>query len=112
MSYSVYLVLLNKGETLTTEDAVAKLGVVTSTEQENKDQVLSVGSDVNEDGIGGVGFDRRDVNDVQLIYDLYNRQYDSFETVNMRKFLKADVNGDCALNSQDAVKLAGEVIAG
>ena len=103
MSYSVYLVLLNKGETLTTE---------TSTEQENKDQVLSVGSDVNEDGIGGVGFDRRDVNDVQLIYDLYNRQYDSFETVNMRKFLKADVNGDCALNSQDAVKLAGEVIAG
>ena len=112
MSYSVYLVLLNKGETLTTEDAVAKLGVVTSTEQENKDQVLSVGSDVNEDGIGGVGIDRRDVNDVQLIYDLYNRQYDSFETVNMRKFLKADVNGDCALNSQDAVKLAGEVIAG
>lgn len=112
MSYSVYLVLLNKGETLTKEDAVAKLGIVTSTEQENKDQVLSVGSDVNEDGIGGVGFDRRDVNDVQLIYDLYNRQYDSFETVNMRKFLKADVNGDCALNSQDAVKLAGEVSAG
>ena len=112
MSYSVYLVILNKGETLTKEDAVAKLGVVTSTEQENKDQVLSVGSDVNEDGIGGVGIDRRDVNDVQLIYDLYNRQYDSFETVNMRKFLKADVNGDCALNSQDAVKLAGEVSAG
>lgn len=112
MSYSVYLVLLNKGETLTKEDAVAKLGVVTSTEQENKDQVLSVGADVNEDGIGGVGIDRRDVNDVQLIYDLYNRQYDSFETVNMRKFLKADVNGDCALNSQDAVKLAGEVSAG
>lgn len=107
MSYSVYLVLLNKDETLTKEGAVAKLGVVTSTEQENKDQVLSVGSDVNEDE-----YNRRDVNDVQLIYDLYNRQYDSFETVNMRKFLKADVNGDCALNSQDAVKLAGEVIAG
>ena len=107
MSYSVYLVLLNKGETLTKEDAVAKLGIVTSTEQENKDQTLKVGSDVNEDE-----YNRRDVNDVQLIYDLYNRRYDSFETVNMRKFLKADVNGDCALNSQDAVKLAGEVIAG
>lgn len=112
MSYSVYLVLLNKGETLTTEDAVAKLGVVTSTEQENKDQVLSVGSDVNEDGIGGVGIDRRDVNDVQLIYDLYNGLYDSFETVSMRKFLKADVNGDCSLDSKDAVRLAGQVIAG
>ena len=96
MSYSVYLVILNKDETLTKEDAVAKLGIVTSTEQENKDQTLKVGSDVN---------------DVQLIYDLYNRQYDSFETVNMRKFLKADVNGDCALNSQDAVKLAGELLA-
>lgn len=111
MSYSVYLVILNKDETLTKEDAVAKLGIVTSTEQENKDQTLKVGSDVNEDGIGGVGINRRDVNDVQLIYDLYNRQYDSFETVNMRKFLKADVNGDCALNSQDAVKLAGELLA-
>ena len=106
MSYSVYLVLLNKGETLTKEDAVAKLGIVTSTEQENKDQTLKVGSDVNEDE-----YNRRDVNDVQLIHDLYNRRYDSFETVNMRKFLKADVNGDCALNSQDAVKLAGELLA-
>lgn len=112
MSYSVYLVLLNKGETLTTEDAVAKLGVETRTEQENKDQALAVGDDVNEDGIGGVGINRRDVNDVQLIYDLYNGAYDSFETVNMRKFLKADVNGDCTLNSQDAVTLAGQVIAG
>lgn len=106
MSYSVYLVILNKDETLTKEDAVAKLGIVTSTEQENKDQTLKVGSDVNEDE-----YNRRDVNDVQLIYDLYNRRYDSFETVNMRKFLKADVNGDCALNSQDAVKLAGELLA-
>ena len=105
MSYSVYLVILNKDETLTKEDAVAKLGVVPSTEQENKDQKLEVGADVNEDE-----YNRRDVNDVQLIYDLYNRQYDSFETVNMRKFLKADVNGDCALNSQDAVKLASELI--
>lgn len=67
MSYSVYLVILNKDETLTKEDAVAKLGIVTSTEQENKDQTLKVGSDVNEDE-----YNRRDVNDVQLIYDLYN----------------------------------------
>ena len=109
-SSSVYLVMVDKGETLTKEDAMAKLGIVTSTEQENKDQVLSVGSDVNEDGIGGVGIDRRDVNDVQLIYDLYNGLYDSFETVSMRKFLKADVNYDGVLDSQDAVKLAGELI--
>lgn len=112
MSYSVYLVILNKDETLTKEDAMTKLGVETRTEQENKDQALAVGDDVNEDGIGGVGINRRDVNDVQLIYDLYNGAYDSFETVNMRKFLKADVNGDCALDSQDAVRLAGQVIAG
>lgn len=108
-SSSVYLVMVDKGEKLTKEDAMAKLGIVTSTEQENLDQLLKVGSDVNEDGIGGVGINRRDVNDVQLIYDLYNRRYDSFETVNMRKFLKADVNGDGVLDSQDAVKLAGEL---
>lgn len=110
-SSSVYLVMVDKGGTLTKEDAMAKLSIVTSTEQENKDQTLKVGSDVNEDGIGGVGINRRDVNDVQLIYDLYNRQYDSFETVSMRKFLKADVNYDGVLDSQDAVKLAGELLA-
>ena len=108
-SSSVYLVMVDKGETLTKEDAMAKLSIVTSTEQENKDQTLKVGSDVNEDGIGGVGINRRDVNDVQLIYDLYNRRYDSFETVSIRKFLKADVNYDGVLDSQDAVKLAGEL---
>lgn len=108
-SSSVYLVMVDKGETLTKEDAMAKLSIVTSTEQENKDQTLKVGSDVNEDGIGGVGINRRDVNDVQLIYDLYNGLYDSFETVSMRKFLKADVNCDGVLDSQDAVKLAGEL---
>ena len=108
-SSSVYLVMVDKGETLTKEDAMAKLGIVTSTKQENLDQLLEVGSDVNEDGIGGVGINRRDVNDVQLIYDLYNGLYDSFETVSMRKFLKADVNYDGVLDSQDAVKLAGEL---
>lgn len=104
-SSSVYLVMVDKGETLTKEDAMAKLSIVTSTEQENKDQTLKVGSDVNEDE-----YNRRDVNDVQLIYDLYNGLYDSFETVSMRKFLKADVNYDGVLDSQDAVKLAGELI--
>ena len=110
-SSSVYLVMVDKGETLTKEDAMAKLGIVTSTKQENLDQLLEVGSDVNEDGIGGVGINRRDVNDVQLIYDLYNGLYDSFERVSMRKFLKADVNYDGVLDSQDAVKLAGELLA-
>ena len=110
-SSSVYLVMVDKGETLTKEDAMTKLGIVTSTKQENLDQLLEVGSDVNEDGIGGVGINRRDVNDVQLIYDLYNGLYDSFETVSMRKFLKADVNYDGVLDSQDAVKLAGELLA-
>lgn len=110
-SSSVYLVMVDKGETLTKEDAMAKLDIVTSTEQENLDQLLKVGSDVNEDGIGGVGINRRDVNDVQLIYDLYNGLYDSFEPVSMRKFLKADVNCDGVLDAQDAVKLAGELLA-
>lgn len=103
-SSSVYLVMVDKGGTLTKEDAMAKLSIVTSTEQENKDQTLKVGSDVNEDE-----YNRRDVNDVQLIYDLYNGLHDSFETVSMRKFLKADVNCDGVLDSQDAVKLAGEL---
>lgn len=96
-----WLVIVDKGQTLTQEEAAAKVAISAA------DNVVTItlGFDVNMTG-------KVDVNDAQLVYDMYNGAYDGFETVNMRKFLQADVNGDCTLNSQDAIALAGQGIAG
>lgn len=94
-----WLVIVDKGQTLTQEEAAAKVAISAA------DNVVTItpSFDVNMTG-------KVDVNDAQLVYDMYNGLYDSFETVSMRKFLKADVNYDGVLDSQDAVKLAGELI--
>lgn len=107
-----YLIMVNKGETLDRNAVVAKLKFV---EKLNNDQVKSIdmsgavagsmASDVNASGT-------TDVNDLQLIYDLYNGVYDSFDQASMKKFLLADRTKDRTLNSQDAVSLASQVIAG
>lgn len=52
--------------------------------------------DVNETGVV-------DINDAQLTYDIYSGKYTDFEKVSVRKFLRADVNFDKAVNSTDAV---------
>ena len=52
--------------------------------------------DVNETGVV-------DINDAQLTYDIYSGKYTDFEKVSVRKFLRADVNLDKAVNSTDAV---------
>ena len=46
-----------------------------------------------------------DINDVQLVYDMYNAKYDSFATVAMEKFLSADMNGSKNLTVDDAVAI-------
>lgn len=105
-----YLIIVNQNETLDRNAVVAKLKFV---EKLNNDQVKSIdmsgavagsmASDVNASGT-------TDVNDLQLIYDLYNGVYDSFDQASMKKFLLADRTKDRTLDSQDAVKLAGELI--
>lgn len=58
--------------------------------------------------INGTG--RTDVNDAQLVYDMYKAKHADFNTVNMRSFLLADVNADrkIALNDVVAVLRAVE----
>ena len=48
---------------------------------------------------------KTDVNDAQLTYDMYKARYDGFETVSMEKFLRADVNGSRAVDTQDAAAI-------
>ena len=59
----------------------------------------SVGYDVDRNG-------RVDWDDTQLVYDLYNAKYDTFDAVNMLKFLSADVNGDGKLDVRDVAQIA------
>ena len=99
--YSTYswLVIVEKGQTLTKEDVLQLIKL------EDGAAAGSVGidTDVNQSG-------KADVNDAQLVYDIYNRVYnDGYETVSMEKFLRADQNADGVLDSQDAVTLAGKL---
>lgn len=47
-----------------------------------------------------------DINDAQLVYNIYNAKYDSFDVVEMKMFLSADINGDKKVNALDASAIA------
>ena len=86
-----WLVIVDKGEAFTVATAEANITQASATAEEVKQSY-----DVNETGIV-------DINDAQLTYDIYSGKYTDFEKVSVRKFLRADVNLDTAVNSTDAV---------
>lgn len=99
--YSTYswLVIVEKGQTLTKADVLQLIKLEDGAAAGSVD----IDTDVNQSG-------KADVNDAQLVYDIYNRVYnDGYETVSMEKFLRADQNADGILDSQDAVTLAGKL---
>lgn len=86
-----WLVIVDKNETFTVATAEANIAQASATAEEVKQSY-----DVNETGLV-------DINDAQLTYDIYSGKYTDFEKVSVRKFLRADVNLDKAVNSTDAV---------
>ena len=86
-----WLVIVDKSETFTVATAEANIKQASATAEEVKQSY-----DVNETGVV-------DINDAQLTYDIYSGKYTDFEKVSVRKFLRADVNLDKAVNSTDAV---------
>lgn len=86
-----WLVIVDKNETFDQATAEAKITQASATAEEVKQSY-----DVNETGVV-------DINDAQLTYDIYSGKYTDFEKVSVRKFLRADVNLDKAVNSTDAV---------
>lgn len=86
-----WLVIVDKNETFTVATAEANIIKASATSEEVKQSY-----DVNETGVV-------DINDAQLTYDIYSGKYTDFEKVSVRKFLRADVNIDKAVNSTDAV---------
>ena len=51
-----------------------------------------------------------DINDAQLVWNMYNAEYSDFTTVNVRKFLEADMTADGTLDTSDAVAVTDIVI--
>ena len=50
-----------------------------------------------------------DINDAQLVYDMYKGAYSDFTAVTVEKFLRADVNGSKTINVQDASAIVNEI---
>lgn len=92
-----WLVILEKDQTLTKEDAAVKVAVSAA------DNVVAIakGYDVNMTGVV-------DINDAQLVYDIYNGTYGDFGKVSMEKFLRADVNASKNVDSADAVAIVSQ----
>lgn len=86
-----WLVIVDKNEAFTVATAEANINQASATAEEVKQSY-----DVNETGVV-------DINDAQLTYDIYSGKYTDFEKVSVRKFLRADVTIDKAVNSTDAV---------
>lgn len=51
-----------------------------------------------------------DINDAQLVWNMYNAKYSDFTAVNIRKFLEADMNGDKTLDTKDATAIVTDYI--
>ena len=57
--------------------------------------------------VNGTG--KVDVNDAQLVYNIYNTEYASFDALSRAKFLAADVNGDHTVTVLDAAAVVNTV---
>lgn len=92
-----WLVIVDKGQTLTQEEAAAKVAISAA------DNVVTItlGFDVNRTG-------KVDVNDAQLVYDMYNGTYRDFNQVSVEKFLRADVNATKVVDHTDAVAIVNQ----
>lgn len=86
-----WLVIVAKGQEFTADTAKANIAEASATAEE-----MTPSCDVNETKTV-------DINDAQLVYDIYSGKYGDFEKVTVKKFLCADVNSDKIVNSTDAV---------
>ena len=92
-----WLVIVDKGQTLTQEEAAAKVAISAA------DNVVTItpSFDVNRTG-------KVDVNDAQLVYDMYNGAYSDFTQVSVEKFLRADVNATKTVDHTDGVAIVNQ----
>lgn len=86
---------------LTTRDGSASTDAVSV--QTGRRKILKTAVyDVNMSG-------QVDINDAQLVYDMYNGKYPDFTKIDMQRFLNADVNGDYKINVKDAADVVDQI---
>lgn len=98
--YSAYawLVISDRTPDEVKADAAEKITVVGGAKTE-----ITYSGDVNLTG-------NVDINDAQFVWNMYNAEYESFTgSVNVRKFLEADMNGDKALTVKDSAFITDSV---
>ena len=67
-------------------------------------QVVTADGDINKSGAA-------DMNDAQLIWNIYNAKYNGFtSSVTMEKYIKADVNGDGIIDMLDVAAAADKAV--
>lgn len=86
-----WLVIVDKNQEFTADTAKANIKEASATAEE-----MAPSYDVNETGVV-------DINDAQLVYDIYSGKYGDFEKVTVKKFLRADVNNSKTVDATDAV---------
>ena len=95
--YQAYAYLVSTGEALTAETATAQVALTAGAAQ-----TIDYSGDVNMSG-------KVDLNDAQLVYDLYNATYYDFSTVSMGKMLRADVSKDKKIDVSDVTAIVAIV---
>lgn len=93
-----FLVIVDEGNTFTADDAKAKIAAV-----EAEHITLEQNFDVNMSKAV-------DINDAQLVYNIYKCEYADFSVANMQKFLYADTNGDMVVDTLDAAAIVSEIV--
>ena len=95
--YQAYAWLVSTGEALSVETATAQVTLI-----DGAKQTIDYSGDVNLSGT-------TDLNDAQLVYDLYNASYYDFSVVNMEKMLRADVSKDRKIDVSDVAAIVAIV---
>lgn len=72
------------------------------TEVEGSAETFNVNGDVNYTGLV-------DINDAQLVYNIYKAKYDSFNTTTMAMFLAADMNDSRTVTVEDAAAVVAKI---
>lgn len=72
------------------------------TEVEGSAETFNVNGDVNGTGLV-------DINDAQLVYNIYNAKYDNFDATTMAMFLAADMNDSRTVTVEDAAAVVAKI---
>ena len=96
--YNSWCILTVESDVLTGEIAFSKLtsekGRTTVVEEHHPDVNMT---------------DRVDINDAQLVYDMYNGKYDDFNTIDMHCFLIADQDASRTITVQDVRAIVSKI---